>query len=250
MDSLKTPSRSREIAISVLAVIGFISLMGASLWLALYATRFVPGVVNRFGTATVYLSSIFFPAPPSLTVIPTPTASTTIPFDTATATPATTTALKPVVPKPAVPPVSHTYPISGTSTVTVPPVFSGLPDLTVTIAAIGYLATSSAESFVASSTVPVGSRPAVRFSIKNVGTNSATPWRFSATIPTQSAYFFQSQPQLPLSPGESIDYTLGFDQANKGTGQMVSVTANFDKAIAESNQNNNSAAAYLTILGS
>jgi hypothetical protein len=84
-------------------------------------------------------------------------------------------------------------------------------------------------------------------------------WRFSASIPTQSSYFFQSQPQQALAPGDSIDYVLGFDQANKGSGQMISVTANikyvdpFTGAItfpvAESNSNNNSASTVITILG-
>ena len=99
-------------------------------------------------------------------------------------------------------------------------------------------------------TAPSGSRPAVVFTIKNIGTNVAGSWRWSASIPTQTSYLYQSLPQQALNPGDSIEYTLGFDQANKGSGQMISVTANFDRAVAESDANNNSASATLTILGS
>jgi subtilase family serine protease len=142
---------------------------------------------------------------------------------------------------------SETIPLGGTVPTGTP---YGLPDLTTSITAVGYLATTSADSFVASATVPAGSRPAVRFTIKNTGTNVTGSWRFSASIPTQTAYIFQSQPQQSLAPGDSIDYTLGFDQANRGSNQTISVTANFDNAVAESNKNNNSASAAVTILGS
>jgi len=233
-----------------LAIVGFIALVGAFFSLAVYSTRFVPGVV---GSAAVYLGSVFSPAPePSLSVVPAVIASTTIPFpEIATTTPATSTAPKPVVTtaKPATPTpgptASSTYLINGTAA----QVPSGLPDFIVVIKNVGYLATSSADSFVASSSVPSGSRPAVSFSIKNVGTNVAGSWRFSASIPTQTSYIFQSQPQQALAPGDSIDYVLGFDQANKGSGQMISVTANFDHAVTESNSNNNSASTNITILG-
>jgi len=127
---------------------------------------------------------------------------------------------------------------------------TGLPDFIVTINEVGYLTTSTTDSFVASSTVPTGNRPAVKFTIKNVGTNTTGSWRFSASIPTQTAYIFQSQPQQSLSPGDSIDYTLGFDQANRGSNQTISITANFDHAVAESNSDNNSNSAKITILGS
>lgn len=236
-----------------LAVVGFVALMGGSLWLAAYSTKFVPDVVGRIGSAAVYLGSVFIPSPePSLSVVPATIASTTIPFEEeATTTPATSTPVKPIAlaPKPVTPTpgpaASSTYPITNPTN----PTPTGLPDFIVIIKNVGYLATSSADSFIASSTVPSGNRPAVSFSIKNVGTNVSGPWRFSASIPTQSSYIFQSPPQQALGPGDSIDYTLGFDQANKGAGQTISITANFDHTVAESNPNNNSASTKITILG-
>lgn len=255
MNTPETSTSSRQTAINGLAVAGFISLVTLGMWLAVYSTRFVPDVVGRVGSAAVYLGSVFTPSEePSLSVVPT-ASSTIISFG---GEPSSTPVTEPVATTPSTP-VKPVTPTAGKTTTTTEQIGGattapsgpyGFPDLVVSISAIGYLATTSAESFVASSTVPAGSRPAVKFSIKNAGTNVAGAWRFSASIPTQTAYVYQSQPQQALNPGDSIDYTLGFDQANKGSGQMVSVTANFDRAITESNTNNNSASAALTILGS
>jgi len=243
--------QARQTALHILAAVGFIALIGASMWLAVYSTRYVPGVIGRIGSAAVYLGSVFTPAEePSLSVVPTPVASTTIPFgNTSSNVPPVST---PVSPKPVQPTAgektTNTYPMGGTTAL--PSLSSGLPDFVVTIDAIGYLATSSAESFVTSSTVPAQNRPAVVFTIKNIGTKVGGQWRFSASIPTQTAYIYQSEPQQPLNPGDRITYTLGFDQATRGTDKTISITANFDRTVTESNPDNNSASALVTILGS
>ncbi len=251
MDTPETRFLARQTTIHALAVVGFVALMGGGIWLAVYSTRYVPDVVGRIGSAAVYLGSVFTKAPePSLSVVPTPVASTTIPFGEAMSTPPSGEITLPVAPK-KVQPAAGTetngvYPLAGTTT----PAPSGPADLVVHIGAIGYLATTSANSFVASSTVPAGSRPAVHFTIQNIGGTATGAWRFSASIPTQTAYIYQSEPQQSLNPGDSIEYTLGFDQANAGAGQTISITANFDHAVAESSTDNNSASAKITVLGS
>jgi hypothetical protein len=255
MNEIGTSTPNRQIVINTLAVAGFIALVGASMWLAVYSTRYVPDVVGRLGSAAVYLGSVFTPAEaPTLSVVPTPTASTTISFAEASSTISTSVDIagtKPAAPKVVVPTAGkktdNTVQIAGTPA---PAALSGLSDLMVKINAVGYLATTSAESFVATSTVPNGSRPAVNFTIKNIGTNVTGAWSFSASIPTQTAYIYQSQPQQSLAPGDSIDYTLGFDQSNKGPGQIIFISANFDRAVSESNFDNNNTSTQVTILGS
>ena len=61
--------------------------------------------------------------------------------------------------------------------------FPVFPDFIATINAVGYLTTASADSFVASTTVPTGSRAAVSFSIKISESTRAAHGVFSATIP-------------------------------------------------------------------
>lgn len=250
-----TPNKA---VMNALATVGFIALIGASMWLAVYSsTRYIPSFVTRVGSAAVYLGSVFIPSPkPGLSVVPTSVATTTIYFGEASSTILNETSAhsKPIVPKQIRPTAgtktNNAYQI-GSTTVAMSSAQNGLPDFIVRINAIGYLATSSAESFIASSTVPSGNRPAVRFTIKNIGKGATGQWRFSASIPTQSAYIYQSQLQQSLnSSGDSIDYTLGFDQASSGAGKTISITANFDNSIAESNTNNNTASTTITILSS
>ncbi|MFI5260421.1 MAG: hypothetical protein ACHQU0_01330 [Candidatus Paceibacteria bacterium] len=255
MNTFKNTTPSRQAAVNGLAVTGFIALMTLGMWLAVYSTRFVPTVVGRIGTAAVYLGSVFTPASsPSVAVVPN-ASSTIISFGESTSTPAastTTTTTEPAptpkqVPTTAGTKTDNVYQIGGATTT---PTVTGLPDLIATIKAVGYLSTTTTDSFIATTTVPNGNRPAVVFTIKNVGGSATGPWRFSASIPTQTAYIYQSQPQQSLNPGDSIDYTLGFDEANKGANQMISITANFDHAVTESTVNNNSASASVTVLGS
>ncbi|MBU6388266.1 hypothetical protein KGQ72_00040 [Patescibacteria group bacterium] len=251
MQSTEITVSNRSAVVNTLAIVGFVALVGAGMWLALYSTRFVPGVVNRVGSAAVYLGSVFTRAPePSLSVVPTPTASTTISFNESSSTVPRSVTNAPTPKKPATAgtETSGTYQI-GDTVATSSVSLSGLPDFITVIDATGYLATTSADSFIQSSSTPYMSRPAVKFTIKNVGTNATGLWRFSASIPTQTSYIYISQPQQSLNPGDSIDYTLGFDQANRGVNQTVSVTANFDHAVAESNPNNNSASASITVMG-
>ncbi len=247
---MDTQTNTRQAAINGLAAIGFLALVGAGMWLAVYSARFVPGALSRVGAAAVSLGSVFVPAPAGIAVVPT-ASSTMITFGNGTTTPSlpvapTKTSVATTV---TTNPGSRTntdYQIGGTAT----PVLSGLPDLVTSITAVGYLTSTSTDSFVAATTVPKGSIAAVQFTIKNVGTNATGAWRFSASIPTSSAYIFQSIPQENLNPNESIDYTLGFDQAIAGTNKMISVSANPDKTVLESNMNNDSASATITILGS
>ncbi len=251
-DQFITPTR--QTIINGLAVVGFVALVATGIWLAVYSTRFVPTVISRVGGAAVYLGSVLTPASgPTLSVIPTQATSIAIPLDETNLTtdevatsPAPVTPASPEQTAPtAGKKTDNAYQIGGTTSV-----LSGLPDFVVNINAIGYLATTSADSFIASSSVPSDSRPAVRFTIKNIGTNKSGEWRFSASIPTQTSYIYQSLPQQSLNPGDSVEYTLGFDQANRGSGQTISITANFDRTVAEPSTDNNSASANVTILGS
>ena len=249
------------------AIIGFIALVAAGILLAIYSARFVPGTVSRIGVAAVSFTSIFQPAEPTppteggLAVVPTtsstPPFTETLPESTvASTTPVTPVSPVAVVPTAPVKPVTPVAPTPGPQTTTtipmgqtpVVPTYTGLPDLITTITEKGYLTTTETSSFVASSSVPRGGRPAVQFTIKNVGTNvTSGNWIFTAAIPSQYAYVYNSPAQQVLNPGESITYTLGFDQATPGENRSISITADAMNSVAESNENNNGYSVTITI---
>jgi hypothetical protein len=238
-------ARAQTVALKTFAGIGFITVLGAGLWLAAYAITSSPALMRNLGAAAVYLSTLTSTKDePTLLVIE-PTEETPLVIEEAIPEKIVT----PSNPAPKTPgeKTEQAYALGSTAPST--PV-SGLPDLVVRISAIGYLTSTSTDSFVASSTVPTHMRPAVRFTVTNQGTNTTGAWKFSASIPTQSAYIFQSPPQQPLASGDSIEYVLGFDQANTGSDKMISITANSDSAFTETTRDNNSASAKITILGS
>ena len=253
MEQIQEHTGNRQAAVHGLAVVGFIALVVFGMLLAVYSARFVPTAVSRLGAAAVYVGSVFAPAPkPALSVVP--NATTTLPF--ASSTPATSTPA--ATPKTPTKPVAPSYPTpkAGQETSTTTQISGthggaalyGLADLAVVIDQKGYLATTSAQSFVASSTVPSGSRPAIVFTVKNIGTNVSGSWNFTATIPTATSYVYTAPAQQSLRPGESIQFTLGFDQANKGSGKVISIHINPNGS--DSNSANNNASTTLTILGS
>lgn len=254
MQDLLSASSARRAALYGFAAVGFTALVAAGIWLAIYSSRFVPDTVGSLGAAAVSLTQLFSQEQsPTLSVIQ-PSSGEVISFDTS---PATSTGISPIEKSQNKVTAQSAASVRGketTSVVELTPktaaALSGLPDLLLRIDGVGYLASSTSDSFVATTTAPSGNRTAVKFTVKNIGTNVAGPWRFSATIPTQSSYLYQSALQQPLSPGDSIQYTLGFDQANRGANQPVSLTANFDRIISESNSANNSATTSITILGS
>ncbi len=243
MNEFGTDHPSRQTAFYALAILGFIAMVSLGVWLAVYSAQFVPIAMTRLGAAAVSLSEVFNRGP----VTPGTTATTTPSTPTATSTPQATTTPSTGTP------VSPSQPVAGQQTNEIVPIGGGvpsapygLPDLIVTIEAVGYLTTASTESFVNNTTVPSGFRPAVKFTVKNVGTNIASAWRFSAIIPSPVNSLYISNLQQQLGPGDYVEYTLGFDQPNRGE-QTLTVAANYDRTVGESNTNNNNASAKLTI---
>ncbi len=248
--------------IKTLAVVGFVFLVGIGIVLAIYMAQFVPVALHSVDTATATLSRIFTSTKQStLTVVPSPT---TLPFSIA----ATTTTQHVATKKQTIAPIktkvatkkvhkkivkthvragkeTHSTYLIGTTT----PALYGFPDLTTHIISVGYLTSTSTNSFVSTTTIPHNARIAIKFSIKNIGTNKTGQWKFRASIPTSLSYIFNSPVQKSLNPGDHIDYMLGFDQAKSGSNQTISITANATHTVAESNTNNNSASVGVTILG-
>lgn len=230
----------RPVMIHTLAVVGFIALIGASMWLAVYSTRYVPGVVGRLGSAAVYLGSILTPSPePTLTVVPTPTASsTTISFGEASSSvPTNASSVTPVVATPA-----PAKPVTTIVTAPVPAPLYGSPDLLVNVNAIGYLAIDGQfDSFVESAKVPTSKQPAVKFTVRNIGTNISGTWQIS----TDPKLAFSQEDQPSLLPKQQRALIVYLDQTSKSTQPLtISIISN---SVSESDTTNNSISLTFTL---
>jgi hypothetical protein len=221
MEMFRSNTPERQAAVQALAIVGFIALVVGGMWLAVYSARYVPGAMNRLGAAAVYLGSVFNRGDgPDLTVVPTGTS--TISFGNGTSTTPTTT-----------PPVTLPRVPRPQSSGTVQPSLFGQSDLLVTISSV--------------------TGDEMRFNIRNIGTNVTGPWRFNTTLPVNRSaresggiacdtigdiLSCTSDMQPSLRPGDNIDYTLEFDR--RGSNRTITVTADFNNQILESNENNNS----------
>lgn len=235
------PSDNRRMVVNTLAIVGFVALIGASMWLAIYSTRYVPGVVTRMGSAAVYLGSVFTPSPePALSVIPTPTASSTIiSFGEASST--ISTNVSSATPKVVATPVSS-KPVTTIAAAPAPTPLYGSPDLLVNVNAIGYLMIDGQfDSFVPSATVPADKQPAVKFTVRNIGTNISGTWQIS----TDPKLAFSQEEQPSLFPNRQRDLIIYLDRTSKSSQPLtITVTSNF---VSELDTANNSISLTFTI---
>lgn len=125
-------------------------------------------------------------------------------------TPKPTTPVTGVTPKPPKTPgttTTNTYTYTGTSTPSNP---NGVVNLRGKVIAVGVLDRTTGE-FTASTSINISARVGVKFEIENIGTRTSSAWSFIAQLPTTPFHSFQSAAQIPLAPGDKIEYTLGFD---------------------------------------
>lgn len=236
-------NNGRRTAVNALAIVGFIALIIIGIGLAIYTAQYAPKIASKLNGAAVSLSSIFHPNSDnaSLQVV---TATTTLPFsgDATTATtslPAATSTTPNTGTKTGTGTAGPTKYVTVTTTTTVAPY--GDPDLTVTITDVGYLRTKNdTDTFVASDSVSSGRDGAVKFTVKNIGTNVTGDWKFQLTLPTSSSNStFTSPTQDSLKPGESVDYILGFQHSRSGNDRAITVKVDSGKDVSESNEGNN-----------
>jgi hypothetical protein len=244
---LKTPDQIKQdkgqrAAVNGLAMVGFLALILIGITLAIYSARYIPQAVSQLASAgSAFSSKNSSSTPASLSVI---SGGTSIPFSGTSATTTTITS-------------GNSMTTSGTSvpsTITTAPVtpqraaLYGLPDLQTSEVVTGYLANGSNDSFVPAHVIPAGARAAVQFTVSNVGTNATGQWGFIAQLPETAGYVFTSPVEENMNPGGHILFTLAFDQVQIAPGpQVVTVQADPNNQILESNEGNNSASAAFEV---
>ncbi|NNM83769.1 hypothetical protein HKL94_00935 [Candidatus Parcubacteria bacterium] len=245
-------SPERRTAVNGLAVIGFIALAAAGVWLAIYSTRFVPTAVNRIGSAAVYLSSIFTsPKGASLSVVPalSSASTTTSPVNAAEAT---STQVTSATAKPTQTNWTPGTPVAITNGATSTPLvahYYGLPDLAVELETVGYMGADG--NIVATTTIPAGTQIAVKFRVTNIGTSPSGTWTMNIAIPSAGTFASQTFNSLEsLVPSQPSEYIARFDNIPAGANQAIVITIDPNHQLTESNTANNVVSTNVTVLGS
>jgi hypothetical protein len=244
---------AKNAAVNALATVGFIVLLIIGITLAIYSARYIPvavsklaGISNNSNTPNslnVVSSTSTAPYTNDGNAVLTQTTTSVVPPTTVTTD--TTSNTAPVTQPASTPVFTNTN--TAPSAASHPRAPYGLSDLAVTIIATGYLASDSTASFTPANIIPPGARPAVEFSIANNGTNVTGPWSFLAQIPSINNNVFNSPVEPSLNPGDHTVFTLGFNEAIPGPAQTITVAADPNDQIIESNEGNNSASAAVTI---
>ena len=218
---MTTKHTFREHILRVVAVIGLIAVLLLGAWGIIQLAFFIPTFLGNIGGSL--------------------TAKTDAP-KTATATAVVQTPAviavketpKPVVKTPAAKPAATKYVASGRTTN-----LYGYPDLAVRI-------------INAPTSVRSGQQVSLQFVIENAGTNAVPAnWYFTASLPYNPAYTYQSPVQQALYPGDKIVYTLGYTAQynvygysypqNSGGTQSASINADPYNLIYEQSESNNTA---------
>ena len=101
--------------------------------------------------------------------------------------------------------------------------------------------------FTASSSVRLGQRAAVRFIVSNIGTKSSGAWTFAASIPTFPSQLFDSETQPSLSPGDRVEFTLGFDAIYENGDRQFTINVDPIGSVREASEDNNIARTIFTV---
>jgi len=121
----------------------------------------------------------------------------------------------------------------------------GTADLKAEVIAIGDI--NQYGAFEPKGIVHPYARGGVKFKVTNLGTKETGTWYFSAVLPTQGGYPFNSVAQQSLMPGSSVEIFMTFDQLVPG---IHNFTVHVDPAnyIYEWSDHNNVAGQTLTVL--
>ncbi len=258
-DSQLTESTKSKIVVQILAIVGFITLIGAGIMFAVYSARFTPSIIGTFESGTAYIHGTFFKntKQTNLTIVP---QQTKLPFkkksDNNIKNYSTTKNTRNLSVKKSTKNVqwhagketgSKLYPL-GTHTITAPKYY-GLPDLVTTIMSVGYLNGTSTSSFIKTLVIPAHMQVAVKFRVVNQGTNITGPWNLEIHIPTELNFIYSPKTIKSLLPGQPEDFIVHFTNAIAGANKKITIIADPKNLIKELKENNNSSSVSVTILG-
>jgi hypothetical protein len=237
MATTETNEESKKAAVNGLAIVGFAGLIIAGIFLAIYAARFVPEALSRLSSAVI-LSTDNEENPDETPAAPVDEEEEPAEEEPTTGAPQTGGPLL-VTPPVAVSPNPPVYS---------PPVYYpqqpqlyGKADLAITNLEAGYFRGST---FVEDDEVPEGRDAAVRFTVKNNGTNIASGWRVQVEVTGEDDARGNGG---SLMPNGTQQFTLRIENPREGRDIDVDIEVDYEDDVDESNERNNERSIELEI---
>jgi hypothetical protein len=222
---MATNGETKKPSVNGLAIVGFGALILAGIFLAIYAARYVPETLSRLSSAVI-LSPGNTENPEEETE--TPPAMEEEEPEEETARPSTPSTGGPQVVTPPVA-VSPNPPVYYPST----PNLYGRADLAITNLEVGYFRGST---FVEDDRVPSNRDAAVRFTVKNIGTNIASNWKIRVEVTGEDTARGNGG---SLMPNGYQTFTLRIENPEEGRNLDIDIDVDYTDTVNESNERNN-----------
>lgn len=117
-------------------------------------------------------------------------------------------------------------------------VYYGKPDLQVTLIGTGIIDPAS-KQFVATNYAGSADEIAIKFEVKNIGTNVTGAWKLRINAPSRTTPYYDSAYQTSIKPGDKIIYTTSFNTPISAGINTTYITADPLNMIDEVSESNN-----------
>lgn len=135
-----------------------------------------------------------------------------------------------------------------TTYVPVQKVYSGKSDLEVTLVSTGIIDPAS-KQFIQTNYAGYNDEVAIRFIVKNIGTNVSGAWKLRINTPSRTTPYYDSDNQISIKPGDKIIFTTSFDSPVAIGINTAYITADPLNEVDESLETNNLLSVPLKIEG-
>jgi len=125
------------------------------------------------------------------------------------------------------------------ATVKIPKVYYGKPDLEISLVSTGIIDPVS-KQYVQTNYAGFNDEIAIRFEVKNIGTNVSGAWKLRINTPSRTTPYYDSADQTSIKPGDKIIFTTSFDSPLNTGVNTTYITADPLNMVDESSESNNS----------
>jgi len=127
-------------------------------------------------------------------------------------------------------------------------VYYGKPDFEITLIGTGIIDPAS-KQFMSTNYAGFNDEIAIKFQVKNIGTNVSGAWKLRINAPSRTTPYFDSAYQTSIKPGDRIVFTTSFDSPINTGINTTYITADPLNMIDENYENNNQIIVPINIEG-
>lgn len=117
-------------------------------------------------------------------------------------------------------------------------VYSGKPDLEISLISTGIIDPAS-KQFTPTNYVGFNDEIAIRFQVKNIGTNVSGAWKLRINAPSRTTPYYDSPDQTSIKPGDRIIFTTTFNSPVNTGVNTAYITADPLNMVSEISESNN-----------